>query len=393
MITSLREGMNLTCHEFVLCQDGKYTSNKHGPLILSEFTGSASVFGGNELSVNPWDYQKCADAIKKALEMSEEERATRYKNLRDVVLNQTGEYWTNKLVQTLAKVYQEHYQRDSMSIPRLSTNALAQKYKKAQLRVFILDYEGTLANLSTPTNVHLSSPQRVVDTLNDIMMDERNIVYVMSGRRPEDLEQIFRRAPGVGIIAENGCFVREFGSDEWLALADLDRMKVWKEAVRGILKYYQERIERSEIEERHCSLIFHYEKAEDMEGAIRSAGECANHINDACASQSIHAIPVEKAIVIEPLEWSKGSAATHIFDGLRERRKRAKGLVPDFLMVAGDDREDEVVFRWANKLAQTGTIRDVTTVSVGKRNTEAMATLTQGTSGLLAALQKLANIH
>ncbi|TKA70165.1 hypothetical protein B0A49_05954, partial [Cryomyces minteri] len=51
------------------------------------------------------------------------------------------------------------------------------------------------------------------------------------------------------------------------------------------------------------------------------------------------------------------------------------------------------IFRWANKLRTSGAIKNVTTVSVGKRNTEASATLTQGTTGLLTTLQKLAKLQ
>lgn len=47
--TSLREGMNLTAHEFVKCQ-----SKKHRPVILSEFTGSYSYSSFRScLPVNP----------------------------------------------------------------------------------------------------------------------------------------------------------------------------------------------------------------------------------------------------------------------------------------------------------------------------------------------------
>lgn len=54
----------------------------------------------------------------------------------------------------------------------------------------------------------------------------------------------------------------------------------------------------------------------------------------------------------------------------------------DFLMVVGDGREDEKVFKWANTLGEEGVVRDVVTVSLGTaRNTEAAATLTQGVSG------------
>ena len=53
----------------------------------------------------------------------------------------------------------------------------------------------------------------------------------------------------------------------------------------------------------------------------------------------------------------------------------------DFLMVIGDGREDEKVFKWANRLQDDGSVQNVVTVSLGNRNTEATATLTQGVSG------------
>jgi hypothetical protein len=88
-------------------------------------------------------------------------------------------------------------------------------------------------------------------------------------------------------------------------------------------------------------------------------------------------------IAVEPIDWSKGTAATQIFAGLK------KNMAPnldhtspvDFLMVAGDGRDDEVIFRWANDLGKDGTVDHVTTVSLGSRNTEAGCTLTQGVTG------------
>lgn len=384
MVTSLREGMNLTAHEYIFCQDGKGSDKKGGPLILSEFTGSAAVFGGNEISVNPWDYQQQAKAIKTALEMDDKEKMRRHKHLLDVVMYQTGGRWASTLTKDLAKFSEEHRSRGSINIPRLSITSVSEKYKTAERRVFILDYEGTLAPHKNSMGIALSSPQPVLDALNDLMADPKNTIYVMSGRKPEDLEDIFRRVPGIGLIAENGCFMREFGakSNEWFAFADLDATEKWKADVRGILSYYHERVPGSTIEERHCSFLFRYDKAEDQDAAIRQAGESSDHINDACNKQRIHAVPISKAVLVESLDWSKGSAATHIFDKIREKNVEKLGMkMPDFLMVAGDDREDEVIFRWANDLHKEGTIRDVCTVSVGKRNTEAQATLTQGTTG------------
>ncbi|KAK8160343.1 hypothetical protein BKA80DRAFT_343634 [Phyllosticta citrichinensis] len=68
------------------------------------------------------------------------------------------------------------------------------------------DGEGTLASYGSPTSINLTSPQRVIDTLNEVLMDKNNIVYAVSGRTPAELERLFSRIPGLDIIAENGCF-------------------------------------------------------------------------------------------------------------------------------------------------------------------------------------------
>ena len=62
----------------------------------------------------------------------------------------------------------------------------------------------------------------------------------------------------------------------------------------------------------------------------------------------------------------------------------------DFLMVIGDGREDEKVFRWANNLHAESAVKDVVTVSLGNRNTEASATLTQGVSGKFESSSRIA---
>jgi trehalose 6-phosphate synthase/phosphatase len=236
----------------------------------------------------------------------------------------------------------------------------------------------------------LNNPYRVIETLTKLIGAAGNIVYVMSGRKPEELSRIFNYLPNVGLIAENGCFVRPFGIDQWTMFPEKSKMQLWKSDVLGILKYYHERIAGSEIEEKNCSLVFRYGtvKPEDMESAQRQAGDCANHIDAACNSHRIHALPIKNGVLIEPIDWTKASAAAWVFDGIRKEQDGGPGMPDtkgpvdiDFLFVAGDDREDESAFKWANKLGVSGVVRDVTTVSLGKRNTEACATLTQGASG------------
>lgn len=386
-IMSMREGMNLLSHEFIHCQDGSRTERKHGSLILSEFTGSADVFDGHGLLVNPWDFRHCADTVHQALVMSLEERAKRWNSLHSIVIHRTAKVWVESFVEQLSTVWKDHAMRDTASIPRLPVGAVVDKYQAARKRLFLLDYEGTLASWGDPCSIVLTTPQRAIDVLNSLLECPKNIVYVMSGRMPEEMERLFRRVPGLGLIAENGCYLMEADTDEWIPLTDEKRVKSWKQGVRSILKYYEERIEGSKMHERRCSIALDYSEAKDMDAATKQASECTNHINDACASQRIHAIPAESALVVEPADITKASAAEKMFAGIEQRAKRG-GTIPEFLFVAGDSREDEFVFQWANKLGKSQMVRDVVTVTLGSRNTAASATLTQKVTGRSVSLLK-----
>ncbi|KAJ5981931.1 hypothetical protein N7451_012031 [Penicillium sp. IBT 35674x] len=360
MITSLREGMNLTSHEFVYCQDGRYGDKKYGSLILSEceFTGNASVFGNHALLVNPWAYRQCAKAILTALTRDEKKRKEVWVAMHSAVLQNSTGNWVKSFNETLTRLN--------------STNN--------QSRLLIIDYEGTLAAWGSPRSIILTTPQRAITTLTELTDDPSNIVYVMSSRMPEEMERPFRQVNNLGLIAENGCFVREPHSDEWTHLADKAHVENWKVSVSHILAYFKDLCDGSWIEERHCSFVFHYGSAEDKSTAGRLAAECADHINDSCANQGIHAVPIEGALIVETANTNKASAAELIWQWcLNEPDNGKPAHKPDFLLVIGDNREDEPVFRWANKLLKANGI--VLTMTLGSRSTEARATLTQGVTG------------
>ncbi|KAF3162199.1 hypothetical protein TWF225_009608 [Orbilia oligospora] len=389
IITSLREGMNLTSHEFIFCQD-----ERHSPLILSEFTGSSSLFAGSDISVNPWDYRQCADAMYQALEMSPEEKKARWEKLNGDVMHQTGVHWVTSFMATQQKAWLEQQRRGNMSIPRLSINSVGDAYARADKRIFLIDYEGTLVQSASSTRMILGSPQRVIDTLNDLLLDSRNIVYVMSSRKPEDIEKPFRLVSGLGLIAENGCFIRPHNTGTWIEMID-GSMLGWQDSVKDILEYYRERTPGTTIEKRHCSYIWHTGSAEDQNLASRQAAECVNHINDSMeATQHVHAVPLEKAVIVEPSDYNKATAGAKVLEIVcAEENSDVERWTPDFLFIAGDDREDEVLFRWANEYAVEREVAHVTTVCVGTRNTEATATLTQGVAGLISALNKLSKFR
>lgn len=385
MVTSLREGMNLTSHEFIHCQDGEFSEQKFGPLILSEFTGSASIFDNHPLIINPWNYQQCADALHTALEMSTENREKRWRQLNRIVEEHTTTKWVTAFMDKLTEVYNEQSCRETVAVPRLSGAKLGKMYKESSRRLFIIDYEDTLASWGSPTSIVMTTPKRAIDMLNDLLDDPKNIVYVMSSRMPEEMERLFRPVSGLGLIAENGCFVRDpHNTEEWIRLIDDEKIKGWKESLADMLDYFRERTEGSWIEERHASLVFHYANAEDQQSASRHASECASHINDSSGDHpGLRAVPVDGAVVAEPLFPNKATAAELVLETIikRSRENNLAAGLPDFLLVIGDGREDEVAFRWANKLSEQKIIPNVMTATLGSKNTEAMATMNQGVAG------------
>lgn len=135
MATSLREGMNLTSHDFIHCQGGQVSSQQHGSLILSEFTGSASIFHGHKLLVNPWDYKQCADAINTALEMSSEQRKRNWQFLLDRMSPYTALAWYSSLQSALIEAHSMQQSRDTHAVPPVDIGSLQQSYNAAQTRL------------------------------------------------------------------------------------------------------------------------------------------------------------------------------------------------------------------------------------------------------------------
>jgi trehalose 6-phosphate synthase len=95
IVSSVRDGMNLVSHEYVVCQ-----KKKCGVLILSEFAGAAQSLHG-AMCVNPWDSDEFADTIHRALTLSKTERQLKELNLYKYVSKNTASYWGKSFVDRL----------------------------------------------------------------------------------------------------------------------------------------------------------------------------------------------------------------------------------------------------------------------------------------------------
>jgi len=96
LVTPLRDGMNLVAKEFVASQDPE----DPGVLVLSRFAGAAEQMRDAVL-VNPHSPDEIADGLRRALDMSREERKARWRSLMDGVERENVHWWLEKFVAAL----------------------------------------------------------------------------------------------------------------------------------------------------------------------------------------------------------------------------------------------------------------------------------------------------
>ncbi|ANB15343.1 Tps3p [Sugiyamaella lignohabitans] len=438
-VTSLREGMNLTCHEYIYC------NQKHGPLILSEFTGSASVLGDDSLLINPWDISEVANAFYQAITMSEQEKAARWMSLYSYVTNNTCAEWVHNFVKEVDVSWEEDQRRRSDTKHRLHAPLFIQQYQSVPRngkRIFFLNMDSTdiknafvrtnsstsinSANSTSPfrntppptgpitapnsassgkfanssvlsavvptgTGTSYASPQRKISVLNELVLDPANIVYVISRESRNTMERIFRRVNNLGLIAESGGLLRPFGSDEWIRFSEEHCARnisdKWQDPLMPMLESMAERFSGSRIVTNETSIHFdlHSVVEQDPDRASVIIGEVINSVNDAFGEIHVHARLAEDGkVIIARDDLTDADAVQYAFD--LERAQIGKDF--DYLFVTSLGSESssdtyDTLYEWAN--GHEKDVGTVCTVSVGAKGTLAKWTL-DGINSLLNLL-------
>jgi trehalose 6-phosphate synthase/phosphatase len=231
LITSVRDGMNTTSLEYVICQK----ENK-GPLIISEFSGTAGSLGG-AIHINPWDLGGVADSINDALKMSDQERDEQFaKSYKHVIANNV-QAWTNNFLKKLMTNLSSFDQ--SIATPALDRAKLLYQYRQAKKRLFMFDYDGTLTPIVKDPSAAIPS-DRVIRTLKTLASDSNNHVWIISGRDQKFLDEWMGHIPELGLSAEHGSFMRHPRTEDWINLTEQYDMG-WQAEVLDIFNHYTER--------------------------------------------------------------------------------------------------------------------------------------------------------
>ncbi|KAI8973309.1 glycosyltransferase family 20-domain-containing protein [Mycotypha africana] len=371
LVTPINDGMNTASFEYIVAQE-----NHHSPLILSEFTGTARSMG-SAVIVNPWDCKEVARAIAECLNLSEEEKTLKYKQLHQFVTSHTAAYWARSLVKGLLKSPTNGFG----STTQLDISRVNLEYKNNTKRAFFFDYDGTLVPIQTNPDDAKPS-QDVIDVLTHLSSDPNNTVWVISGRTQKYLEDWLGHIPNLGLSSEHGCFIREPNSNTWVSLMD-DMDMSWQDDVKEIFEYYTERTPGSFIEEKRCSLTWHYRKADPKYGAFQ-ARELQNHLEQNVVGK----LPVEclvgkMNVEVRPMLINKG---------LIIKRVMTQHSSTEFVLCAGDDRTDEDMFRILERLEIGGIEVVPFTVVVGSVQRKTLANWKVDSSKeFVSMLQSLCN--
>lgn len=360
LVTSLRDGMNLVCKEYIASK----TRHHNGVLILSEFAGAAKELP-ESIQINPNAIDDIMQAIHLAIHMPLAEQQQRMKHNIAIVKKFNISHWVKLFLTRLHEVKQEQKRHETRKIQGTTLQKITRQFLKAKRRLFFLDYDGTLVGFQNDAS-SAKPTAAVLQVLANLQNDTSNQISIISGRPHTDLQKWFGHT-SYFLVAEHGAW-SNFPNGKWRDKPDMPT--IWKTPVKRIMAKFTDRTPGSRIEEKNYSLAWHYRKVHTGLG-LRRAQELADALRYILLQYDLQLLMGDKVIEVKNRQLNKGKAALEIVDQYQ----------PDFIFAIGDDSTDEDMFY---ELPATAI-----TVKVGNKQTLAHYYI-ENQEEVLPLLQKLA---
>ncbi|XP_051151979.1 probable alpha,alpha-trehalose-phosphate synthase [UDP-forming] 7 isoform X1 [Andrographis paniculata] len=356
VVTAVRDGMNLTPYEYIVCRQGvsgdEMRSELSGPkksmLVVSEFIGCSPSLSG-AIRVNPWNVESTAEALNESISMAESEKELRHEKHYRYVSTHDVAFWSRSFLQDMERTCADHFRKRCWGIGlgfgfrvvaldpnfrKLSIDDIVAAYCKAKSRAILLDYDGTLM----PQNSIIKTPSaQVLSLLNRLCVDTKNVVFMVSGRGRRSLSDWFSSCKKLGLAAEHGYFLRWPQCEEWETY-DQGSEFGWMQMAEPVMNSYTESTDGSGIERKESALVWHYNDADPGFG-FSQAKEMLDHLESVLANEPVAVKSGQFIVEVKPQGVSKGVVAEKIFTSMTNNEKQA-----DFVLCVGDDRSDEDMF-------------------------------------------------
>lgn len=322
LVTPLRDGMNLVAKEYVAAK-----RDKPGVLILSERAGAAIELS-DALLVNPNSAEEICAAIVTAVSMPVEEQMTRLRRMQKLLARQNVDKWAADFLEAMASI---HHKNELLHRARLSprlVDAIRTRYAEENVRLLILDYDGTLTPLRKQPEEAVPD-QAVRDVLTRLGQDPRNTVVVCSGRDRDTLDRWLGGLP-IRLAAEHGAFYKENG----IWYGESEEQPVWGKDVLAVMQRITDQTLGSRIETKRTTLVWHYRNCDAWLADLREK-QLINALMPLCTPRGLHILRGNKVVEVKGSNLNKGTEALRL---LHERPYA-------FILAMGDDITDEDMFR------------------------------------------------
>jgi trehalose 6-phosphate synthase/phosphatase len=323
LVTPLRDGMNLVAKEYVATKH----ASERGVLVLSELAGAAKELG-EALIVNPFDQADIVNAIDRALEMPVAEQHARLTAMQKRLSLYTVVHWAEDFMGAVEQAGQNRRERAAQRLSPEVERQLLGAYRRAQRRLLLLDYDGTLVGFSAKPLTTVPD-EELKATLRALAADTRNEVVIISGRGRAVLTEWLGDLD-VSLVAEHGSMQRWRGGNWIEASVPPD---TWKETARQVMDRYVDRTPATFVEEKEHALAWHYRAADPGLGPAR-ARELHEALAGLTENYGLAIMEGHRILEVKPANINKGRAALDFVESDDW----------DFILAVGDDRTDEDVF-------------------------------------------------
>lgn len=325
LITSKRDGMNLVALEYIAAQ----TTSHPGQVLLSEFTGAISTMP-NAIAINPWNINKTADCLNRALSENPEPIAKRNSEMLEYLKSYTGNEWAKSFISDLCQARQSE---QTVQVINLNKNQpLLTTITNHQRRVLFLDFDGTLVPIqANPKQATIDN--NLLHLLSNLQHNNYQIV-IISGRDRKFLQQQFA-GQEFTLVAEHGAEFFDLQKKRWRSLV-MSEQNSWLPSALQMMRYYQRRVPNSFIERKKYSLCWHYRKSPELYASYQ-ARKLTEELEFSLANLPAVVASGKKIVEAKAIEASKGSFVAWF----TKHYLNNNGLI----IAIGDDLTDEELFR------------------------------------------------
>eukprot|EP00943_MAST-04B_sp_MAST-4B-sp1_P004783 g4783.t1 len=365
LVTSLRDGLNLVSHEYILMQNermvnssdqnGSNKDNTPGVLLLSEFTGAIQSLSG-AVRINPWNTEAVATSIVQALTMDPALCRLQQSKLYRYVITNTSSNWASTFLSDLS-IASEKNMEETLKFSKtkpVTLKRIIESYKRSKCRLFVINYDRILAS-DTWDSQFLPPIKFVNGCLRTLTADKQNRVILYSGRDKETLNDWFGSMPRLILSAEYGAFVKIDKSEDWVSLVYENFQQArWKDAVLPIVKDFDDRTPGSDVEVKQHSITWFYGDADPAFGEWQ-AKDMHSHLEEILGNYPVQLVKREKALEIRSISCGQKELLNYIVENVFLKVESPNTSMQqssfDFLLCAvGNSSSDKALVDYLNAL-------------------------------------------